>query len=152
MSAASTTQFHSRARSQWFIGLSSLLFAFSLWAFHTRWTRPLTSSPIHLPEVPYAFAQHPELQPFDDATQARWNALIEPNWWDTQWTDQQRSGEIVTRGIDMLHKIHCLVALREEFTTLANDPNRYLKFQAADHGASDMRFHLGHCFDFLRQV
>lgn len=152
MSASRATSDQGRAtRSQWFIGLVAFLFVCSLWAFHSRWDRPFTSSPIDLPEIPYTFTQHSDLLLFDQATQAKWNAMIHPNWWDMKWTDTS-SGEVVTRGVDMLHKIHCLVALREEFTTLANNPNRYLKFQAEDHSSSDMRLHLGHCFDFLRQV
>lgn len=128
----------------------SVLILVSTGAFHWRWERPISSSPIALPEIPLAFTTHHHLLPFDQATQEAWASIISPRWWDMTWVDG--SGQAVVRGLDMFHKLHCLIAVREEFTALALDPDRHRAFQAEDGEAEAARLHLGHCFDFLRQV
>ncbi|KAK2052711.1 hypothetical protein LY76DRAFT_467223, partial [Colletotrichum caudatum] len=62
------------------------------------------------------------------------------------------SGTVVVRGIDMFHKMHCLISLRAELTALAlGDPARRAVWRARDTEAEADLLHLGHCFDFLRQ-
>lgn len=151
MAFGSASPNRSKAQGPWLLVLLFSAFVLSLLAFHYRWDRPITTSPIKLPKISYRFVQHPDLLHFDQATQSRWNSIINEDWWNMKWKDES-SGQVVTRGVDMLHKLHCLIALREEFTMLVNDPSRHLKFQAEDVGSTDMRLHLGHCFDFLRQV
>lgn len=134
----------------WTIFVMSAVLLLSIVAFHLRWSRPVSSSPIQLPQTSYIFRKHHDLMAFDENTQKSWSSIIEPKWWDMSWTDS--SGQIVTRGLDMFHKLHCLIALREEFTALVLDPDHHLRFEAQDRDSVDARLHLGHCFDFLRQV
>ncbi|KAK1565918.1 uncharacterized protein LY79DRAFT_573128 [Colletotrichum navitas] len=144
-----------RGRNLWTFFLMAALLLTCLSAFHFRWRRAIVSSPIVLPEVPYAFDRHRDLEPFDEATQARWDDLISRNlWWDMRWIDGRNpaSGTVVTRGIDMFHKMHCLISLRAEFTALViGDPARRSTWRAQDAEAGADLLHLGHCFDFLRQ-
>ncbi|KAK2049010.1 hypothetical protein LZ31DRAFT_591062 [Colletotrichum somersetense] len=139
----------------WTYFLLSTILLGSLGALHFRWQRPIITSPIVLPEIPYAFDRHRELEPFDAATQARWDTLISRDaWWDMSWVTGRYPGSktVVVRGIDMFHKMHCLIALRAEFTALVlGDPERRAAWRK--EGAKDEAdlLHLGHCFDFLRQ-
>ena len=124
--------------------------------FHRRWTRPISQWPINLPLRRYTFIDHPELRDFDDAAvNDRWAGMVWHEWWDTEWRDD--TGHHFPQGIDVFHKMHCLVAIREEFATLATDETRATAVNARDPEAKGPKpnintNHLQHCFDFLRQV
>ncbi|EMD84701.1 hypothetical protein COCC4DRAFT_77040 [Bipolaris maydis ATCC 48331] len=133
----------------WTIFVLSTVLLLSIGAFHLRWDRTISSSPIHLPQTFYTFTKHRDLIAFDENTQKSWNSIIGSEWWDMSWTDS--SGQVVVRGLDMFHKLHCLIALREEFTKLSLDSDRHLFFQGQKPESMAAELHLGHCFDFLRQ-
>ena len=142
----------------WWTALLTVTWIALAFVFHGRWTRPVSQWPINLPLRRYTFIDHPDLRNFDDAAaNNRWAGMVWTDWWDTEWRDD--TGHRFPRGIDMFHKMHCLVAIREEFAALATDETRAATFNARDLEAKDQRLHLKlnqnhleHCFDFLRQV
>ncbi|KAI1820840.1 hypothetical protein F4861DRAFT_521648 [Xylaria intraflava] len=145
------------AKLPWWTGLLTVtVFSLAL-VFSSRWTRDVSQWPINLPTRLYTFVNHPSLRDLDDPVAAdNWNRMVRHEWWNTEWRDD--AGRRFPRGIDVFHKMHCLVAIREEFAALAtNDSPREEEKVAARDGA-DMKIqltlnrnHLEHCFDFLRQ-
>lgn len=128
---------------------ASLVFALILLVllFNQRWSGRIAASPVQLPRRSYTFLDHPELRPFDTQTEQRWSELSRTDWYNTHW--RSSSGQQLTRGIAMFHKLHCLQSLRSEFTRLVHDPNRHEVFWSASEETT--RMHIGHCFDFIRQ-
>lgn len=118
--------------------------------FHWKWTRPISSYPLELPKIKYTFVERPEFYQFDEATQERWHASMSEKWWKTRW--RAPDGGDSVRVFSMFHRIHCLTALREEFTLLTTDPKRHESFYAENDDKTGSRLHLGHCFDLLRQA
>ncbi|RFU79491.1 hypothetical protein TARUN_2698 [Trichoderma arundinaceum] len=148
------------AKLPWFTALLTVTCISLAIVFHLRWTRPISQWPINLPLRRYQFIEHPDLRGFDDeAIKNRWANMVWHNWWDTEWQDD--TGRRFPRGIDVFHKMHCLVAIREEFTELATDETRATReaaLRARDVEAKGKKIdlilnrnHLEHCFDFLRQ-
>ena len=135
----------------WLLPVScSVLLAMSVVTFTTRWKRGITQSPINLPPRQYIFQNHPELLPFDQETSDIWQPLGIDHWWSMEWRDTD--GNRLTKGIDMLHKLHCLVSVREEFTMMANDEKRSTYFNGRNAESLTRRMHIRHCFDFIRSV
>lgn len=100
--------------------VSTIVLAF---IFSARWNRPISQWPIDLPLYRYTFTAHPELHDFDDpAAKDLWGDMVYHDWWATDWRDD--TGRRFTRGIDIFHKMHCLVAIREEFVKLATEEQR----------------------------
>ena len=143
-------------RLPWWTALVTVICVVLAFVFHRRWTRPISYWPIDLPLREYTFVDHPSLRDFDDtAANDRWAGLVYHKWWDTEWRDD--AGQQFPRGIDVFHKMHCLVAIREEFATLATDETRATALKARYSRAKEPKLkvntnHLQHCFDFLRQV
>jgi hypothetical protein len=128
----------------------TLLFVLSAISFNMRWSRPILQAPIELPPRSYMFEDHPELRPFDQETTELWRPFGKEHWWSMEWMDP--SGHRLTAGIDMLHKLHCLMAVRDEFTLMATDPDRRTVFNAKTAESTTRRMHVKHCLDFIRQV
>lgn len=131
--------------------LTTILSSFTLlltFVFYFRWSRDISTTPILLQNIRHSFSYHPELLNFDEDTQKRWWSQTDHEWWRTEWTDED--GRRVLMGIDMLHKIHCLVSIRDEFTALLLNGTYHYNFY--DKNQIDKRLHLGHCFDLIRQV
>lgn len=119
--------------------------------FHLTWDREITESPLNLPIRQFVFKEHLELLQFNEETQELWASLNLMDWWNTEWQDSA-NGATVHRGFHMFHMIHCLSAIRQEFTKLATDEERHLVYNARDPPSIIWRLHLAHCFDFVRQV
>lgn len=145
------------------MGLLTVFCIILAFVFHSRWERPVSQWPINLPLRPYTFVDHPHLRDFDNGDAGQyWGAMVEHDWWDAEWRDD--AGRRFPRGIDVFHKMHCLVAIREEFANLVMDDVRPTKRELAsepqqershDKRVVDLTLnqnHLEHCFDFLRQV
>ncbi|KAF3018840.1 hypothetical protein E8E14_006168 [Neopestalotiopsis sp. 37M] len=145
----------------WGMGLLTAFCIILAFVFHSRWERPVSQWPINLPLRPYTFVDHPHLRDFDNADASEyWGAMVWHEWWNAEWRDD--AGRRFPRGIDVFHKIHCIVAIREEFANLAMDDVRPSKRELASEtqpASRDKRVvdltlnqsHLEHCFDFLRQ-
>lgn len=130
----------------------TLLLAASALSFHLRWSphgAPLDL--LQLPPRPYTFVDHPEMRPFDQATSDVWLPWGRDHWWSMEWRDPA-SGARLTQGIDMLHKLHCLVSIRDEFTLMATDQDRRVFFNDRTAESVTRRMHIKHCFDFIRGV
>lgn len=147
------------AKLPWWTALLTVTTIALAFVFHSRWTSPVSQWPIDLPTRPYTFVDHPGLRDFDAAAAGeRWEGMVYHDWWDTEWRDDE--GRRFPRGIDVFHKMHCLVAIRAEFALLATDQTRAAEpvLSRGDVGArGEPRLnvnanHLQHCFDFLRQV
>jgi hypothetical protein len=147
------------AKLPWWTALLTVTTIALAFVFHSRWIRPVTQWPINLPMRPYTFVDHPGLRDFDSAAAGdQWESMVHHNWWDTEWRDD--AGHRFPRGIDVFHKMHCLVAIRTEFSMLATDPTRAAKLvfsrddkeERAEPSLNVNARHLQHCFDFLRQV
>lgn len=65
---------------------------------------------------------------------------------------QNEAGQEVTRAIDMVHMIHCLTNIREIFTELTTNQSFHDDYNAEVPESIVRRYHLGHCFDTIRQV
>ncbi|KAF3765274.1 hypothetical protein M406DRAFT_355854 [Cryphonectria parasitica EP155] len=126
----------------------TLLLAASAVSFNMRWYRGISGDPIDLPPLQYTFTDHPEMRPFDQETSDIWLPWGRDHWWSMEWRDP--SGAHLTQGIDMLHKLHCLVSIREEFTMMATDKNRRVFFNDKTAESITRRMHIKHCFDFIR--
>lgn len=137
--------------NSWGLSVFFAMLAFtSAFVFSWRWRARIRFAPVTLPTVTHAFSAHPELLPFDHHTQDLWEGLNLQEWWDTQWRDS--SGGTTHRGFHMFHMIHCLGAIRGEFTKLATDKERRFAYNGKDTSSAIWRYHLAHCFDFVRQV
>ncbi|KAH7321827.1 hypothetical protein BKA65DRAFT_540972 [Rhexocercosporidium sp. MPI-PUGE-AT-0058] len=122
--------------------------------FHIRWTQPISRWPIDLPMRSYMFFDRPELKDFDSPkAQGHWSGMVNKVWWDTKWQDNK--GDQFPRGIDVFHKMHCIIAIREEFVLFLTDVTRAETTNTGDpkvNGKLTINAnHLQHCFDFLRQ-
>ena len=144
-------------RVPWLTALLTVICIALAFLFQIRWAQPISQWPIDLPMRRYTFVDHPSLRDFDDAAAGdRWGGMVWKKWWNTEWRDN--TGRRFPRGIDVFHKMHCIIAIREEFAKLATNEARDEAFQPRDE-AEDEKFklefnrnHLEHCFDFLRQV
>lgn len=139
-----------KKRLLWFPIITTIIAAIMALIFHWRWAQPFTTAPIDLPMRKFAFAKNTDMLMFDDATQQRWESLNLANWWKGDWQDE--SGTKSQKGFHLFHMIHCLTAVRQEFAKLATDETRHITYNARDRNATTQKFHLAHCFDFLRQV
>ena len=139
-----------RVKRLWLLILCTLTLTISFVSFHFRLWRDISEAPINLPSRQYVFVDHPELRPFDQEATEKWHSYAKEHWWSMPWTDNE--GNQLVQGIDLLHKLHCLVAIRKEFTSLASNESRRDEFNAKTASAITMKMHLQHCFDFLRQV
>jgi hypothetical protein len=136
--------------SSWLSILSTVILLLSAGFFRLRWNTGISSAPINLPTKRYVFIDHPELRSFDQKAIDLWQVYAKHHWWSMEWRDP--AGNRLTQGIDMLHKLHCLVAIREEFTLMATDEGRRDYFNAHNAESLTRRLHIKHCFDFIRQV
>ncbi|KAL1877500.1 hypothetical protein Daus18300_002487 [Diaporthe australafricana] len=134
----------------WLPLVCTLLLAASAVSFKMRWSRGISGSPIHLLPLQYTFIDHPEMRPFDQETSDIWLPWGRDHWWSMEWRDP--SGARLTQGIDMLHKLHCLVSIREEFTMMAMEKERRVFFNDKTAESITRRMHIKHCFDFIRGV
>ncbi|CAJ2508452.1 Uu.00g134780.m01.CDS01 [Anthostomella pinea] len=144
----------------WLTTLLTILWLSVAYMFHSRWGRDVSQWPMDLPARSYTFTDHPHLRDFDDAVAAEhWGGMVRHEWWDTEWRDE--SGRRFPRGIDVFHKVHCLVAIRDDFAIMASSPDRgekpdFRKKRAEERTRRKVELtvnqnHLQHCFDFLRQ-
>lgn len=131
----------------------TLLLAASAVSFNMRWSHGISGGPIdlQLPPLQYTFVDHPEMRPFDQETSDVWLPWGRDHWWSMEWRDPA-SGARLTQGIDMLHKLHCLVSIRDEFTMMATDKDRRVFFNDKTAESVTRRMHVKHCFDFIRGV
>ncbi|KAE9373175.1 hypothetical protein N431DRAFT_455966 [Stipitochalara longipes BDJ] len=135
----------------WWTLLLTVTFMVLAFIFHLRWTRPVSHWPIDLPLRSYAFVDRSDLREFDDAAaQDRWAGMVNHIWWATEWQDD--TGDHFPRGIDVFHKMHCIIAIREEFVMYLTDETRAGTGDSKTNGKLTVNAnHLQHCFDFLRQ-
>ncbi|OJJ69564.1 hypothetical protein ASPBRDRAFT_281446 [Aspergillus brasiliensis CBS 101740] len=116
--------------------------------FHYRWERQIRTSPIVLDRIRYTFQDNPELRPFDDKTSATWASQIPEGWSSVEFQDVH--GHKSLKGIGMYHKLHCLSSLRTHVAELLSESVRIRPLDQTE--ALIQQLHLGHCFDFIRQV
>lgn len=120
-----------------------------LGGLHFRWGGDrIASWPITLKPFDYSWTKHSELLSFDPETQKLWEKFTSSQWFNTGWQVAGKGPAI--RALDMLHKIHCLVAIRAEFTSLSLNQTHQALFYTRQKRVE--RLHLGHCFDLIRQV
>ncbi|KAI0975026.1 hypothetical protein F4678DRAFT_359939 [Xylaria arbuscula] len=120
--------------------------------FSSRWSRDVSQWPFNLPTRAYTFVDHPSFRDLDDPDAAdAWDRMVRHAWWEAEWRDD--AGRRFLRGIDVFHKMHCLVAIREEFAALATDDRRDEERRVVPRKIDliENQDHLEHCFDFLRQ-
>lgn len=121
--------------------------------FHFRWeNRGEPLWPVPIPRIRYKFQEDVRALPFDHATQEYWETVLLPKNKGYIY-DQNNSGAQSMHSLGMLHQLHCLGMLRSQFTAMIATPS------AKDSGEDflglankDLRNHLGHCLDLIRQV
>jgi hypothetical protein len=121
--------------------------------FHFRWeNRGETLWPVSIPRIQYRFQEDVRALPFNHATQEYWETVLLPK--NKGYIYKQNSpGAQSMYSLGMLHQLHCLGMLRSQFTAMMATPS------AEDSGEGflspankDLRNHLGHCLDLMRQV
>ncbi|KAI0160422.1 hypothetical protein GGR57DRAFT_519303 [Xylariaceae sp. FL1272] len=131
--------------------LTVVFFALAV-VFSNRWSRDVSQWPFQLPIRPYTFVDHAAFRDLDDDEAAvAWNRTVHLAWYEAEWRDE--TGRRFLRGIDVFHKIHCLVAIRKQIVILATadrQEDRSLEPRATVDLIENVD-HMEHCFDFIRQ-
>ena len=92
-----------------------------------------------------AFTHQPEWESFSNERDHLWEGLLTPNG---GFLVQDTEGIKHNVGISMFHQLHCLQAIRTQMQALLPNASNH----ASAHGGEHDVHHVGHCFDYLRQV
>lgn len=122
-------------------------------AFHFRWENGSERfGPISIPKIRYGFQEDARALPFDRVTQEYWESELIPKNQGYVY-DQNSPGSQSMHSIGMLHQLHCLGMLRSQFTALiAVSLHEDSGEGFLGPANKDLRNHLGHCLDLIRQV